>query len=137
MNIRIRELKRLIQEELRVATKVLSSSDKGGGLYAMEFVPAGGLVFRWVDGRDQIYSLDYPADLPADEREEFKKLASTDGQAWYLAGDDGSYFNHSSNPNVRVVRESGPAAMWDRVAVRDIEPGEELTMDYGEIGVDF
>ena len=137
MKIRLKELKRLIQEELRVAAEVRPSTDKGSGLYAMEFIPAGELVFRWADGRDHVYPLDYPADLPADEREKFKKLASTDGQAWYLAGDDGSYFNHSSRPNVRVVKGSGPAAMWDRVAVRDIEPGEELTMDYGEIGVDF
>jgi SET domain-containing protein len=137
MQIRLKELKRLIREGLRVAAEVRPSSDKGSGLYASEFIPAGGLVFRWVDGYDQTYSLDHPSELSTDEREEFKRLASTDSNAWYLAGGDGAYFNHSSSPNVRVMKGDGPSATWDRVAVKNIEPGEELTMDYGEVGVDF
>ena len=137
MQIRLKELKRLIREGLRVAAEVRPSSDKGSGLYASEFISAGGLVFQWVDGYDQVYSLDHPSELSTDEREKFKRLASTDGNAWYLAGGDGAYFNHSSSPNVRVVKGDGPSATWDRVAVKDIEPGEELTMDYGEVGVDF
>lgn len=136
MKIRLKELKRLIREELRVVTNVQSSGSKGSGLYAMEFIPIGGLVFQWVDGYDRVYPRDYLESLPSEDRDEFDSLASFDGDAWYVAGGGGAYFNHSSAPNVRVVKGEGPSATWDRVAVRDIQPGEELTMDYGEVGID-
>lgn len=136
MKIRLGEIRRLICEELRVDAVVRPSGGKGRGLYSMEFIPAGGLVFRWVDGYDRVYPLDYPEEMSPRRREEFESLASSDGEGWYLAGGGGAYFNHSPSPNVRVVKGNGPAAMWDRVAVRDIQPGEELTMDYGEVGVD-
>jgi SET domain-containing protein len=87
-------------------------------------------------GFDKKYSIDYPMTLPSVEKKRFEDLASSDGNAWYIAGDDGAYFNHSSNPNVIVIKNNGPSATWDRVAAKDINPGEELTMDYGDIGID-
>jgi hypothetical protein len=136
MNIQFEELRRLIREQLKIATGVMATPGRGTGLFAAEFIPAGGLVFRWVDGFDKKYSIDYPMTLPPVEKKRFEDLASSDGNAWYIAGDDGAYFNHSSNPNVIVIKNNGPSATWDRIAARDINPGEELTMDYGDIGID-
>lgn len=45
-----------------------------------------------------------------------------------LCCDDGRFMNHSETPNVRNVPGSDPYGL--DVAARDIEPGEELTMDY-------
>jgi len=63
-------------------------------------------------------------------------MASWDGDSWFMSGDDGVYFNHSKSPNIRVVMGRGSPATWDRIAIRDIQSGEELTMDYSEVGID-
>lgn len=121
---------------LTIRTMVGPSRIEGNGLYAGEFIPTGGIVSKWVEGLDRTFPLDYPNKLPLQAQETFMKNASCDGQAWYLLGDDGIYFNHSDNPNVCIVPGKNPAAMSDYVALRDILPGEELTMDYREIGIE-
>jgi SET domain-containing protein len=52
-----------------------------------------------------------------------------EGQLILLLG-FGMLYNHSPEPNVEYV-EDGPRTIAF-VALRDIEPGEELTIDYGE-----
>ena len=136
MKIRLKTLRRMINEELQVAAEVKPSSIQGTGLYAVEFIPKGGLVFQWNRVFDRVYPKDYPDRLPPSARSQFKRLASWDGETWHLAAGAGAYFNHSANPNVRVVPGLGIPAEWDRIATRDIDPGEELTMDYTEIGID-
>ncbi|NBV84647.1 SET domain-containing protein-lysine N-methyltransferase, partial [bacterium] len=85
---------------------------------------------------DHEYSADYPKGLSPSEKKEFIDKASWDGEVWSLAGDEGAYFNHSEDPNVVVVTGNDHPAEWKRIASRDIEAGEELTMDYSEIGHD-
>lgn len=136
MKIRLSELRGLIREMLIVRTMVAPSRISGDGLYAAEFIPAGGVVLRWIEGHDRTFPSDYPESLPPEARAVFIELASWDGERWFLSGDGGAYFNHSDEPNVRVVPGDGAAAVRDRVAVRDILPGEELTMDYRDIGID-
>jgi hypothetical protein len=46
-----------------------------------------------------------------------------------LSSDEDKYMNHSATPNLRVTEEDF------LVAIRDIAVGEELTIDYGEIGM--
>jgi len=125
-----------VNEMLTVRTMVAPSQIEGEGLYAAEFIPKGKIVSRWVEGSDKTFSNEYADELPAEEQKCFKELASWDGDSWFLSGDDAVYFNHSKSPNVRVVMGRGSPATWDRVATRDIQPGEELTMDYREIGLD-
>ena len=121
---------------LVVRTMVAPSTIEGDGLYAGEFIPAGSLVMKWVEGLDRTFPLDYPNDLPPKARKTFMKFASCDGKVWCLSGDNGGYFNHSFVPNICIMPGKGPAATWDRIALRDIQPGEELTMNYDEIGID-
>lgn len=118
-------------------TAVRPAGGAGRGLFAVDFIPRGGLVFRWREGRDATFPADHPDGLSPADAAQFRRLASWDGTAWFLAGDGGAFFNHSTSPNVGVVRGDGPPATWDRVALRDVFPGEELTMDYAAIGIDF
>jgi len=137
--IRLGYLRKLIREELRVAASVNSSGINGAGkgLYADEDLEAGTVIFKWNPRVDGEYSPEYPNCLSSKESEEFKELASWDGHTWSLAGDGGAYFNHSKEPNVVVDKSDGNRpAKRKRIAARNIHQGEELTMDYSEIGLD-
>jgi SET domain-containing protein len=127
---------RLLQEELKVKASIRPSEISDMGLFAGEDIPQGTVVFDWNNQVDQEYSLNYPDMLPSATKKEFMDLASVDNNGWFLAGDGAAYFNHSENPNVSV--DNGPIspAKRTRRANRDINAGEELTMDYAEIGSD-
>jgi len=133
MKIRVGELKSLIREMLIVQTMVGPSQISGNGVYAAQFIPMGKVISKWVSGFDRKFPIDYPSTLPKNARNIFEKFASCDGNSWFLSGDDGRYFNHSDIPNVCVVEHEGSPATWNKVAARDILPGEELTMNYVEI----
>ena len=47
-------------------------------------------------------------------------------RTFVMSSDDDRFTNHSDNPNTRVVGDC-------TVAVRDIQPGEEITNDYNEL----
>jgi hypothetical protein len=126
----------VIIEMLVVRTMVFPSTVGGEGLYAAEFIPKNTVVSRWIEGHDKTFSNEFVEKLGSQDRKKFKELASWDGDSWFLSGDDGIYFNHSKSPNIRVIMGRNSPATWDRVAIRDIQPGEELTMDYREIGLD-
>ena len=121
---------------LMIRTMVGPSRISGDGLYASEFIPAGTVVSKWVEGFDKTFPSDYPTTMPYAAKVAFITLASWDGHNWFISGDDGVYFNHADDPNVHVIPNRGPAATWDRIAARDIMPGEELTMNYADIGID-
>jgi hypothetical protein len=137
MRIRLGDLRSLIREKLAIDTVVRAVASKGKGLFANDFIPQGGLIFRWKEGFDHTYDPDFVESFPPVEQAEMKSLASYDGVHWFLAGDDGAFFNHSSAPNVSIVPGVGSPSTWDRIALQDIMPGEELTMNYEEIGLDF
>ena len=48
----------------------------------------------------------------------------------YLDGDFGEYFNHHAQPNARLEFDPESDVLQVRF-LRDIEPGEEVTVDYG------
>jgi len=121
---------------LTIKTMVAPSNIEGKGLYAAEFIVKGTVVSRWIEGLDKTFSEDYLNKLKPEDKEAFKLMASWDGDSWFMSGDDGVYFNHSKSPNIRVVMGRGSPATWDRIAIRDIQSGEELTMDYSEVGID-
>lgn len=129
-------LERLLQEELQVKTTIKPSSVSGLGLFAVEDIPKDATVFTWNDQVDQEYSKKYTNRLPPEIKKDFTDLASTDGESWFLAGDGAAYFNHSDDPNVEVDGRGGPSAKRRRKAKRDIVAGEELTMDYSDVGTD-
>lgn len=129
-------LERLLREELQVKASIRPSGISGLGLFAVEDIPNGAVVFSWNDTVDQEYSANYPDMLPRHIKKDFTDLASTDGDGWFLAGDGGAYFNHSEDPNIGVEDDDQVPAKRTRRASRDIQAGEELTMNYGDIGDD-
>jgi hypothetical protein len=136
LKMSIGEIRQLIREELKVSTYVSKSPISGHGLFSGQFVPQGKIISKWADGLDKTFSKDYPEQLADQQKYEFEKFASFDGINWSLAGDGAKYINHSEDPNVVTIPDRRPPAERNRVAARDIDPNEELTMDYSEIGFD-
>jgi len=139
MKIRLGDLRKIIREAMTVGSRLAPSGVPGAGLgvFSTGDVGAGEEVFSWDPQVDSEYSGEYLDGLSPEESEEFQDLASWDGEVWSLAGDNGAYFNHSEDPNVEVVPRGGVRpARWARVAARDIRPGEEMTMDYSQVGSD-
>ena len=129
-------IKDSLQEMLTIRTMTAPSKIDGQGLYAAEFIPKGTVVSKWIEGFDRTFPKEYPDSLEQPKKDLFKTYATWDGDSWFLSGDNAIYFNHSISPNIRVVMGRGSPATWNRIAIKDIRPGEELTMDYREIGID-
>ena len=102
----------------------------GTGLIAREFIPCG----------TKIWTLNPNFDLLLSE-EEFQTLSPAAQQqvryyAYYclrqhryvLSADDDRFTNHSDAPNTRDFGEY-------TIAVKNINPGEEITANYVEIGI--
>lgn len=110
---------------LRVKAKVGISGVEGLGLFADQFIPAGTVTWQYDEKFDPSYTEENLKDMPELNREAFLMYAYFDHERnkYVLCSDFQRYINHSNNPNV----ESTPDA---DVALRDIEPGEELVCDY-------
>ena len=118
----------LVREMLLVSTNVGPSSVSGKGLFSTNKIPQGTIVRHHEPKLDKIYQKDYPQTLGIRDREKFEKHASFDGNVWTLSGDDAIYMNHSDSPNLALAQGSGRPSTRDLIAVRDISPGEELTI---------
>lgn len=88
----------------------------GRGVFAARRIAPGEVV---IDGCREVLSDDAIASLPTEER---IFLSVMDGQN-ILMKPPARFVNHSCDPN-------GRATDRDDVAVRAIEPGEEVTVDY-------
>eukprot|EP00026_Physarum_polycephalum_P006922 Phypoly_transcript_06975.p1 GENE.Phypoly_transcript_06975~~Phypoly_transcript_06975.p1 ORF type:complete len:349 (+),score=42.25 Phypoly_transcript_06975:591-1637(+) len=68
-------------------------------------------------------------DLPAEESSEviFHKLTKSAGCGMFSLH---SQMNHSCNPNVKSVTQRSPSARLDVVALRPIDKGDEICIDY-------
>lgn len=110
--------------ELRFISPVV-----GYGVFATERIPRG--TFLWVlDAFDRVLT---PRDVEALHpllRAVVDKYAyqAADGN-FVFCWDFGRYMNHSCAPTSRGVGDAF------EVAVRDIEPGEELTCEYGTLNL--
>ncbi|MCB9671068.1 MAG: SET domain-containing protein [Alphaproteobacteria bacterium] len=100
------------------------SEAQGFGVFATAVIPAGTLT--WV--RDE-WDIVIPAVVPADLLGTVERYAYTEADGTVLMPwDHGRYVNHACKPNC-----AGLQAGID-LAVRDIQPGEQLTNDYSVLG---
>jgi hypothetical protein len=101
----------------------------GHGVFATEFIPKGTIV--WVaDPLDRMLSPDEVERYPADLRERLLKYCFRNHCGQYvLCWDHNRYVNHSFDSNCILT----PYQL--ELAVRDIQPGEELTDDYGYLNI--
>jgi hypothetical protein len=102
----------------------------GYGLFATRLVPRG--TVTWVhDDLDQIVDPELERRLPRELAGLLEKYSYLEPRGRVLCWDHARFLNHSCQPNCRSTG-------FDlEVAVRDIQPGEELTDDYGSLNVDY
>jgi len=119
---------------LLVRTTIGPSSIEGTGVFAAERIKKGAPVWIFTKGFD----LEIPGSsmqaLVSPMKETLLKYAyripKTD--TYILPADDARFMNHSDHPAVLIAQDDGPD-----VAARDIEPHEELTVDYSTFDEDF
>ena len=102
---------------------------KGYGVVATKLIPEG--TITWIqDDLDQVYSTVDIEKMHPKSREMMDKYAFRNRYGNYvLCWDLAKYVNHSFNSNCLST------AYGFEVAVRDIQPGEELTDDYGYLNL--
>jgi hypothetical protein len=106
------------------------SDEIGYGVVAVRLIPKG--TFTWVlDDLDQIVDPRLEYSLPPVLAALLYKYSYLEPRGRVLCWDHAKYLNHSCEPNCRSTG-------FDlELAVRDIQPGEQLTDDYGSLNVNY
>lgn len=121
---------------LVVKTKIGQSKIEGIGLYADQFIPKGTITWKF-DPRFDIYfdpkEVEVMSELQKDLIIHFAYLSKKSGKYVYSI-DNTRFTNHSTNPNIAEDEKlsEGDAEICT-VAIRDIQIGEEMTIDYRAI----
>ncbi|MEA3008889.1 MAG: uncharacterized protein QOJ91_581 [Sphingomonadales bacterium] len=116
---------------LMVETELRQSEIHGTGVFLVEPVKKGDLIWRFDSRIDRVYSEEDLASLPERTRN-FLRTYSTWHEAtqlWILCGDNGRHFNHSDTPNTLSLG----TGFGDDVAAEDLPAGIELTTNYALI----
>jgi hypothetical protein len=102
----------------------------GYGLFATRLIPHG--TVTWVrDDLDQIVDPAAHEGLAPMLAALLHKYSYLEPRGRVLCWDHGRFVNHSCDPNCRST------GFDFEIAVRDIQPGEEITDDYGSLNVDY
>ena len=115
---------------LLVKTKLAPSKIEGIGLFADEFISKGTLVQKFIDGVDLEMAPEVVDALPAPAKKIVLHYAYKHKMTgnYILNSDDARFLNSSGNPNLLgddLHKEAD-------IAARDIQKGEELTVDYSD-----
>ncbi|HEX8234247.1 MAG TPA: SET domain-containing protein-lysine N-methyltransferase [Caulobacteraceae bacterium] len=116
---------------MMVETEIRPSPIHGLGVFLLEPVPAGGLIWRFDSRIDRVYADAEINSLP-EHMQRYLRTYCTWHQPtglYVLCGDNGRYFNHSAEPST----VSDAISFGEDRAVRDLQAGEELTSDYATI----
>ena len=116
---------------LLVETELRSSPIHGIGVFLLEDVSEGQLIWRFDSRIDRVFAEAELHEMPERLRT-FLEVYSTYHEKsglWVLCGDNGRHFNHSDSPNTISLG----AAFGDDVAAKDLPAGTELTTDYNLI----
>lgn len=126
---------------LHVFAKAGPSTIHGIGLIADEFIAKGRKVWEFVPWFDRVFTqAEFDALSPsARQRVEwyayhYDEEGDPRRRVWVLSTDDDRFTNHSSDPNTITIHDprDGPLHLAPSFAVRDIQPGEEITWHYKE-----
>ncbi len=114
-----------------IRTRLDMSPIHGIGVFCVNTIHAGARVWRFEPLFDKTIRESELARLPEHIQEHIIVHAEhfPEFGIYRLSSDEDKYMNHSVTPNLRVTEDDV------LVAIRDIAPGEELTIDYGEIGM--
>lgn len=116
---------------MMVETELQVSGIHGIGVFLLQPVRTGQLIWRFDSRIDRIFSDAELLDMP-EQLQRFMRTYSTlhdELKLWVLCGDNGRHFNHSNTPNTRSLG----IAFGDDVAADDLQAGTELTSDYRTI----
>ena len=116
---------------MMVETELRPSPIQGIGIFLVEDVAEGQLIWRYDSRVDRVYSEAELDSLPAGMGAFLRRYSTWHEPTglWVLCGDNGRHFNHSDAPNTI----SRGIAFGDDVAARDLAAGTELTSDYRTI----
>ena len=116
---------------LLVPTRLAPSTVHGLGVFAVDRIAKGTPVWRFQTGLDMEFSPDIANGLPEHVQKFFSHYGYLDRNVKriILCFDDARFVNHSDTPNLGTDYAQDGYGL--DVALRDIEAGEELTMDYG------
>lgn len=117
---------------LRVKTRIKPSKISGFGLFADQLIPAGTITWQYDQGFDPSFSVEQFKALP-DFTQEYILIHGYfdhDKEVYILCADNQAYINHSNDPNIKSTPDAD-------IAIRDIEPGEELVCNYKEYEADW
>lgn len=122
---------------LLVKTKVAASVINGLGLFAAERISKRTVTWRFNPRFDIVFDPNEVAHLPELQRdliEHFAYLSKKTGKYVYSI-DNSRFTNHSVNPNIDNTQVLPGDSEVCGIAKRDIEIGEEMTVDYRLIDV--
>jgi SET domain-containing protein len=122
---------------LLVSTKLGVSLLEGIGLFAVEPIAAGTVIWRLHPTIDLRLTEEQIAELASPCREQARKYSYREKHSglYVLCGDDARFFNHSASPNCLDIYNDPDADLT--VAARDIKAGEELTCNYALFDLDL
>jgi len=116
---------------LMVETVLKPSAIHGLGVFLTQPVPKGGLIWRFDSRIDRVYSLAEVDSLPPHVQAYLRTYSTWHAptQLFVLCGDNGRFFNHSTDPTT----VSNAVSFGEDHARRDLAAGDELTSDYATI----
>jgi len=116
---------------MMVETELKPSPIHGIGVFLLQPVRKGDLIWRFDSRIDRVYTEDEIATVP-DHVQRFLRTYSTwhaTTGLWVLCGDNGRHFNHSEAPST----VSDGISFGTDVAAEDLPAGSELTSNYHTI----
>jgi hypothetical protein len=106
--------------------EIRSAGKKGQGLFATKDIKKGEIV---IDSKDAKKQKTYSATEIIKNYSDNNHVSYVGRGRYIVDTEPGSYMNHACNPNIVIKNYS--MKKCDYIALRDINPGEELTHDYG------
>lgn len=121
---------------LVVKTKIGQSKVEGIGLFADQFIPKGAVTWKFNPKFDIYFNpseVEKMSEVQKDLIIHFAYLSKKSGKYLYSV-DNTRFTNHSTSPNITVDEKlsEGDAEICT-VAIKDIQIGEEMTIDYQAI----
>jgi uncharacterized protein len=106
-------------------TYVAPSDIDGIGLFAGEVIPKGKAWWRFDPVVDREIRAAHLKLMPSGFKNHIERYGFLHDGFWTLCGDLAIFVNHSGSPNSNHHENAS-------IAARDIEPGEEITENYGD-----
>ena len=119
-----------------VEVKPASNPAMGLGLFAKEFIPNQSIVWQYIEGIDIRFPIEKLNELNEAQKEYFQvygwieQRQNDEKPYYYCNADNSSFINHSKNSNISNRGDYS-------IAIRDIQAGEEIFIDYSEFDAKF